>query len=326
MERRLNMKLLACCFVIALVACAQSKPAPKPEGNSSPKAPDKVALDKPKLEAYLRYLELWVPDVNVKIDDPKPLSGMPGFSVVSVHLSYKAASVDETYYVSNDGKKVFKGDIYDLAKSPFQEEMDKLNTDRQPSYNGGPDTKVKLLVFGDFECPYCKAEAGTLRQQVPASFPGKVQVFFMDFPLDSIHPWARPAAIAGRCVLRQSSDSFWKFHDWIYDIQTDVTPDNFNSKLMEWAAKNSVDTVQLGRCIDSKATEDEVNHTVAMGRELGVDATPTLYLNGRKLVDNMAQWQTLQQLITLELDHQAKVAEEAEKCCTVEIPQVGKKK
>jgi predicted DsbA family dithiol-disulfide isomerase len=105
-----------------------------------------------------------------------------------------------------------------------------------------------------------------------------------------------------------------------------VTPDNFNPKLMEWAGKNSVDTLQLGRCIDSKATEDEVNRSVAMGRELGVDATPTLYLNGRKLVDNMAQWQTLQQLITLELDHQAKVAEEAEKCCVVEIPQVGKKK
>jgi len=95
---------------------------------------------------------------------------------------------------------------------------------------------------------------------------------------------------------------------------------------MEWAAKNSVDAVQLGRCVDSKATEAEVNRTVAMGRELGVDATPTLYLNGRKLVDQMAQWPTLQQLTTLEMDHQAKVAEEAEKCCTVEIPQIGKKK
>jgi protein-disulfide isomerase len=314
------MKLLAC-FALCLSAFAQTKPA----------APKVAAptLDKPKLEAYLRYLELWVPDVNVKIDDPKAMTAMPGFNEVTVHLSYKTASLDQTYYVSDDGKKVFKGDVYDLGKSPFQNALDKLNTDRQPSYNGGTGATaapVKLLVFGDFQCPYCKAEATVLRQQIPASFPGKVQVVFMDFPLDSIHPWARPASIAGRCVLRQSSDSFWKFHDWIYDVQTDVTADNFNSKLMEWAGKNSVDTVQLGRCIDAKATEPEVDRTVAMGRELGVDATPTLYLNGRKLVDQMAQWQTLQQLITLELDHQAKVAEEAEKCCVVEIPQVGKKK
>jgi protein-disulfide isomerase len=91
---------------------------------------------------------------------------------------------------------------------------------------------------------------------------------------------------------------------------------------MEWAGKNGVDSVQLGRCADGKATEAEVNRTVDMGRVLGVDATPTLYLNGRKLVDQMAQWPTLQQLITLELDHQAKVAKEAEKCCVVEIPTI----
>ncbi|HLH44219.1 MAG TPA: thioredoxin domain-containing protein [Bryobacteraceae bacterium] len=316
------MKLFACSLfclgLLALSAFSQAQPA-------APKtaAP---ALDKIKLEAYLRYLELWVPDVNVKIDDPQPFGGMPGFNEVKVHLSYKSAAMDQTYYVSGDGQKVFKGDVFDLSKSPFQNALDSLKTDRQPSYNGSAESKVKLLVFGDFQCPYCKAEAATLRQQIPASFPGKVQVYFMDFPLDSIHPWARPASIAGRCILRQSSDSFWKYHDWIYDVQQDVTADSFNSKLMEWAGKNNVDAVQLGRCVDSKATEAEVNRTVAMGRELGVDATPTLFLNGRKLVDQMAQWPTLQQLITLEMDHQAKLAEEAEKCCTVEIPQIGKKK
>src|SRR5262249_3864831 len=144
-------------------------------------------------------------------------------------------------------------------------------------------------------------------------------------PLDSIHPWARPASIAGRCLLRQNSDTFWKYHDWIYDAQSDVTAENFNTKLMEWASKNGVDSVQLSRCLDSKSTDGEVDRRVAMGRSEGVDATPTLYLNGRKLVDKMAQWPTLQQLINLELEHQAKVAEEAEKCCVVDIPKLGKK-
>jgi len=307
------MKLLVSSLLLCLSALAQTRTtAPKP------------SLDKPKLEAYLRYLELWVPDVNVKIDDPQPMPGVPGFNTVGVHLSYKQASMDLKYYVSDDGTRVFKGDVYDLTKSPFQTALDTLKTDQQPSYNGSDKSSVNLMVFGDFQCPFCKAEATALRQQVPAAFAGKVRVYFMDFPLDSIHPWARPASIAGRCVLRQSSDNFWKYHDWIYDIQGDVTADNFNMKLMEWAGKNGVDSVQLGRCVDSKATEAEVNRTVQMGQSLGVDATPTLYLNGRKLVDQMAQWQTLQQLIALELDHQAKVAQEAEKCCTVEIPKIGK--
>ncbi|MBV8842144.1 MAG: DsbA family protein [Bryobacterales bacterium] len=307
------MKFLAC-SLLCLTALAQSRPP-------APKAP---TVDKAKLEAYLRYLELWVPDVSVKLDDPKPMTGMPGFNTVVAHLSYKAATLDLTYYVSDDGTKVFKGDVYDLAKSPFQKALDTLKTEGQPNYNGDDKSPVKLLVFGDFECPYCKAEASTLRQQIPAAFPGKVRVYFMDFPLDSIHPWARPASIAGRCVLRQSSDVFWKYHDWIYDQQTEIKPDNFNAKLMEWAGKNGVDSVQLGRCVDSKATEAEVNRTQQMGQSIGVDATPTLFLNGRKLVDQMAQWPTLQQLITLEIDHQGKAAQEAEKCCTVEIPTIGK--
>jgi protein-disulfide isomerase len=306
------MKLLAC-SLLCLAALAQTRTAAS-----------KPTVDKTKLEAYLRYLELWVPDVNVKIDDPKPVNGMPGFNSVAVHLSYKQASMDLNYYVSDDGSRVFKGDLYDLSKSPFQTALDALKTDQQPSYNGSVKSPVNLMVFGDFQCPYCKAEATTLRQQIPAAFAGKVRVYFIDFPLDSIHPWARPASIAGRCILRQSADGFWKYHDWIYDVQGDVTADNFNGKLMEWAGKNGVDSVQLGRCVDSKATEAEVNRTVQMGQSLGVDATPTLYLNGRKLVDQMAQWQTLQQLITLEIDHQAKVAKEAEKCCSVEIPQIGK--
>ena len=305
------------CLLLSIAAFAQSRPAaPKPATPS---------VDKTKLEAYLRHVELWVPDVSVKIDDPKPVAGMTGMNQMIVHLSYKAASLELTYYVSNDGQRIFKGEVWDLNKSPFQEALDKIKTDGQPSYGGPANAPVNLVVFGDFQCPYCKAEATTLRQQVPASFPGKVRVTFMDFPLDQIHPWARPASIAGRCILRQNDETFWKYHDWIYEIQGEVSTENFNTKLMEWAGKNGVDAVQLGRCVDGKTTDADVNRTVAMGRSLGVDATPTLYLNGRKLVDQMAQWPTLQQLINLELDHQTKLAEEAEKCCSVEIPKVGKK-
>lgn len=303
------MRIFAC-VLLSLTAFAQTPAAPK--------------LDKVKLEAYLRHLELWVPLVNVKIDDPKPAANMPGLNQVIVHLSYNGASLDQNYYVSSDGQKIFKGEIYDLNKSPFQANLDKLKTDQQPSFGGPAGAPVTLAVFADFECPYCKEEAKVLRQNVPTAFPGKVRVYFMDFPLDSIHPWAHTAAIAGRCMLKQSSDSFWKYHDWIYENQTDVTVENYNAKLMEWAGKNGVDSVQLGRCVDGKVTEAEVARTQEMGRALGVDGTPAVFLNGRKLMDQMAQWPTLQQLISLEVDHQAKAAADAEKCCVVEIPKVGK--
>ncbi len=250
---------------------------------------------------------------------------MPGFSKVTLHLSYNDARLDQSYMVSNDGQRIFKGDIYDINKSPFQANLDKLKTDQQPAFGAPAPAPVTLVVFGDFECPYCKEEASVLRQNIPSTFGDKVRVYFLDFPLESIHPWSRAAAIGGRCVLKQGETSFWKYHDWIYDKQTDITPDNFNAKLMEWAGQSGgPDAVQLGRCVESKATDAEVTRTQEMGRSLGVDGTPTLYLNGRKLIDQTAQWPTLEQLITLEIDHDAKVKEEAEKCCVVEIPKIIK--
>ncbi len=305
----------ALCLLLPLTAFAQSSPI------TVTIAP---ALDKVKLESYLRHLEVWPPMINLKIDDPKPVADMPGFNRVVVHLSYNDARMDQAYFVSNDGQRIFKGEIYDLNKSPFQANLDKIKTDQQPSFGAPLGSPVTLVVFGDFECPYCKEEASTLRQNIPSTFGDKVRVYFMDFPLESIHPWSRAAAIAGRCVLKQGESSFWKYHDWIYDKQTEITPETYDAKLMEWAGQSGVDTVQLGRCVDSKATDAEVNRTQEMGRSLGVDGTPTLYLNGRKLMDQMAQWPTLQQLIALEIDHQAKVKEDAEKCCVVEIPKIVK--
>ena len=304
-------------FLLCLSAFAQSSVTLT---IAQPGAP---TVDKAKLEAYLRHLEVWPPVINVKIDDPKPAEEMPGFEKVWVHLSYNDAHLDQAYFMSPDGQRIFKGEVYDLNKNPFQANLDKIKTDHQPSFGAAEGAPVTLVEFGDFECPYCKEESSTLRQSLPTTFPGKVRVVFMDFPLESIHPWAREAAIGGRCVLRQGEDSFWKYHDWIYEHQTEVSKDNYNSKLMEWAGQSGVDPVQLGRCVESKATSSEVDRTEAMGRDLGVDGTPTLYLNGRKLIDQTAQWSTLQQLISLELDHQAKLKEDADKCCVL-LPKIVK--
>lgn len=321
--------LLLCLGAAAATAFAQTKALPSAASSST--------VDKVKLEAYLRNLELWPPQVTVTIADPKPSADLPGFQTIAVHLAYNGATLDQSYYVTADGQKIFKGEVYDTKKNPFQNNIDKIKLDQQPSFGAPVGAPVTLAVFGDFECPYCKAEASVLRQNIPATFGDKVQVYFLDFPLDSIHPWAHTAALAGRCVLKTGGDNFWKYHDWIYGDQTTVTVENFNSKLLEWAGKSGMDSVQLGHCLETKATEPEVARTQEMGRSLGVDGTPTLYLNGRKLMDQMAQWPALQQLINIELDRQTKLATEAkvepkaqtkgedDKCCTVEIPRVGAK-
>lgn len=288
-------------------------------------AADKTAFDKATLEAYLRHVELWRPDVTVKIEDARESKDLPGFLDVMIHLTYNNMALPEQhFYVSKDGKKVFRADVYDINKNPFQANLDKLDVKGAPTL-GPANAPVTLVIFSDFQCPLCKQEAEIIHKQIPETFPDKVQVYFRDFPLESLHNWARNAAIAGRCVYKMNPAAFWDYHDWIYENQNYIGLDNLKSKLGEFATQKGLDSMQFSRCIENKTTEPEVNASLAVGNSLQLNATPTLFLNGRKL-EGAVPWETLQTLINMELDHQAKsgAAGAKDDCCTVTIPKIVK--
>ena len=278
----------------------------------------KPGLDKVALEAYVRHMLAVIPEVQVKIDDPKP-SPVSNLEQVDVHFIYGQRSQDETFYVSKDGHKIIRGYIYDLSQNPFKDDLDKLKTSLSPSF-GDAGAPVVVVVFSDFECPNCKEEAKTLRQNLPTAFPKDVRVYFKDFPLEQIHPWAKPAAIAGQCVFRENPAAFWQYHDWIYEHQSEITADNLKAKVLEFAQTvKDLDGMQLGRCIDSKATEADVDASIAQGRALKIDATPTMFVNGRRLIGNYP-WPNLQQIINGELNYQKTAKNAGEKCCELKIP------
>src|SRR5271169_4411649 len=90
--------------------------------------PQKSALDKPTLEAYVRHLYLLRPELTVKVLDPKPSEFLPGFLDVRIRISQGAASQDLFLMVSKDGKKILQGNVYDVNNNPFKPELDKLKT------------------------------------------------------------------------------------------------------------------------------------------------------------------------------------------------------
>jgi protein-disulfide isomerase len=301
------MRFLAIAAIFLLTLSAQT----------SPKPAQKTALDKATLEAYVRHLLAVMSEVQVKIDDPKPTS-LPDLKQVDVHFTYGNRSQDETFFVSADGQQIIRGFIYGVNENPFKADLEKLKTDLAPSY-GSPGAPVVLVAFSDFECPNCKEEALALHVNLEKAFPGQVRFYFKDFPLEQIHPWAKPAAIAGRCIFRQDPAAFWKYHDWIYEQQANITPENFKSKLLEYAQVSNLDGIQLGRCVDTKATEADIDKSIAEARALRIDATPTLFVNGRRLVGNYP-WQNIQTLISGELNYQKAAHDAGEKCCEVSIP------
>ena len=276
-------------------------------------SPKKTALDKATLEAYVRHLYVMDSHIAVQVLDPKPSTELPGFLDVKIHASAGAQSQDFNFLISKDGSKILQGSVYDVNSNPFKADLDRLKTEFSPSF-GTPGATVVIVAFSDFECPYCKEEANMLRQNLLGAYPTQVRLYFKEFPIESIHPWAKTAAMAGRCVFRQSPAAFWSYHDWAFAHQTEITADNFNQKLMEWTkGEKDVDAVQLTRCLETKATEAEVERTEAQGKELGVNSTPTLFINGRRIAQAI-DWPNLRSIIDYEIEYQKTAKNAGEDC------------
>jgi protein-disulfide isomerase len=280
----------------------------------------KTALDKPTLEAYLRHL--WVVDskMGISIGDPKPSAILPGFLDITVRISMGAQGQDVPIIVSKDGSHILQGNVYDVATNPFKKELDKLKTQGEPDI-GTPGAPVVLVEFSDFECPYCKEEAQLLRKNLLTDFPTQVRLYFKTFPIDSLHPWARGAAIAGRCVFNQMPADFWEYHDWVFNHQSELTPETLKDRVLGWAKdRPNIDALKLSQCIDNKSSEADVNRNIAEGQAIGVDRTPTLFLNGRK-IDQSLDWPSLKGMIQHEVDYQKIAKDAGDDCgCEVKLP------
>ena len=288
--------------------------------SSSPAA--KKAFDKAAVGEYIKTVEMWPKELELKISEPKASAYLPGFQEITVGAIYQGNEVlQRLYYVSADGQRLIQGNVFMMSKHPFQRNIDHLKTDLQPSF-GTPGAPVTLVVFSDFQCPFCRDEAKIIRDNIKKEFPNEVRVYYKEFPLVMIHPWSMKSAVAGRCVFRADPTMFWEYHDWIFDKQPEITADNVQSKILEWSASKGLDTLQLGRCIDTMSTEPEVRKNMAEGLSLGVDRTPTMFLNGRPL--EAGQWDQLKARIAFELGYQKTAKNAGEKCCEVTIPGVVK--
>jgi protein-disulfide isomerase len=284
--------------------------------------PQKTAFDKATLEAYVRHLMVYGPQIQVAVGDPKP-SPMPGFMQVTIHASAGQAKQDLLFYVSKDGQKIVQGNVFDVKDNPFKDDLDKLKAnlkmEQQPAI-GKAGAPVVLIEFSDFQCAYCKQEAQVLRQNLLSAYPSQVRLYFADHPLEQLHPWAKAAAVAGRCIFRQNSNAFWDYHDWIFEHQGEITPENLTAKVLEFAKGKEIDTLQLSRCIESKATEVEVDKEIAAGNALGIESTPTLFINGRRQVGSR-DWPTLRAVIDYEIEYQKTAHNAGEDCgCELKLP------
>ena len=287
-------------------------------------SPTGASIDKVKLEAYLRHVNLWTPEIQVEFKDIHAVAELPGYQEVTARASLGERSAEQKYFISADGKTIIRGELIDADANPFAKEI-KLIDNAGHAALGTPGAPVVIALYTDFQCPYCKDQAKVLRENLLTAYPKEVRLYMHDFPLEQIHPWARTAAIAGRCVALQGDDKFWKFHDWAFDKQAALSLETFRTELMAWAPHNGIEVLQLTRCVDTKQTDPLIAADIAAAQVLGLNSTPTLYINGRKLAGSNS-WEQLKRIIDLELKYQATAKNAGDNsCCSVTLPVAGAK-
>jgi len=169
---------------------------------------------------------------------------------------------------------------------------------------GRDDAPVKMLVFSDFMCPFCGTFAAQMEPLITSEFvePGTLQYVYYDFPLGGSHRHSFLASRAARCAEEQGK--FWEYHNLLLGKQSDWSPGTKPpvGKLLGYGTELGLDRAAFEACVESDKYQDIVSANRMLGEQLGVNATPTAFINAKRISAEVAMdIKALRQLINAEL-------------------------
>jgi protein-disulfide isomerase len=170
-----------------------------------------------------------------------------------------------------------------------------ISTDDQP-VKGNPTAPVTIVEFTDFQCPSCAAAQPTLERLV-AEYGDRVRLVVRDFPLDQ-HEFAVKAAEAAEAARAQGK--YWEYASLLFTNQKALSVD----KLKEYATQVGLDRQKFDAALDSGQMADKVQRDLMDGIRLGVNSTPSFFINGR--VANERTYEGLKAAIEKALNEKAK--------------------
>lgn len=151
---------------------------------------------------------------------------------------------------------------------------------------GNLNAPITIVEFSDFQCPFCAKFHSTTLPQLEASYidSGKVKFVYRDFPIQSIHPNAVPAALASECADEQGM--FWEYHDLVFENQKKwqglsgrIMIDTFE----QYALELELNTSDFNTCLESGKYVDEVKKDLQDGVSYGVTGTPGFFIGNDEL-------------------------------------------
>ena len=274
------VRALALVAVVSTPACAKSPPeAQAAPAGSEPTAAAATAQDMtPPPGIDLSKLDDFQKKVFFRISNNEPsICGEAQSLIASAkkncHRSFNAlryvAKLVEQGYTDSEVSEA-------IGKRYRATEPKTIDVSEAPM-KGNPAAKVTLVEFADYECPHCKHLQPVLRQIID-EFHSDVKVYFKNYPLPQ-HTNARLAAEAAVAANKQGK--FWTFQDKLWDKQDELSP----AEIETLAKESGLDLAKFRADLASPAVKDRVQKDRMDGQALGIQATPTLYIDGREYTD-----------------------------------------
>jgi protein-disulfide isomerase len=212
----------------------------------------------------------------------------PGVSHVIVLVKGTGAGPKEqqtaqlSFFILPDGKFLVSAPdtLLPFGSKPFQANRDILQSGATGPSKGGASKALEIVEFSDFECPHCK-EAQPIIAKLLADYPS-AHFVFQDFPLTQIHSEALKASTHGYCVAKAGgNEAFFQFSDALFENQAGLVPATSDATLKDAETKAGQDPVKIAACAATPAAKDAINASLALGTKVGVNSTPTIFINGR---------------------------------------------
>ena len=166
--------------------------------------------------------------------------------------------------------------VFDDKSPPWSDQEASVPVTSKDPMWGSRTAPVTLVLFSDFECPFCSKVEATLNQVKETYGPEKLRVFWKNNPLP-FHKAARPASLAANTVFALGgSKAFWKFHELAFQNQRALTTENFEA----WAATAGVDKAKFKAAFDAKQFDAKIDTDMTEGKGSGVTGTPASFING----------------------------------------------
>jgi protein-disulfide isomerase len=220
--------------------------------------------------------------ITIVLSEPKP-SQVPGYDDITVSFTGGQHPSTHPFLISKDRKTLAHLDKIDIS----EDVMSKIDVKGRPT-RGNAGAKVTVVNFDDFQCPFCSGMHSTFFPGLLKEYGDRIKIVYRDYPLIEIHHWAMHAAVDANCLAEQSNSAYWDFADYVHANQKVVAGHNvqeafgnLDTAAKDQAAKHHLDVARAEACV-KKQDETAVRASMAEADKVGVDSTPTLFVNGER--------------------------------------------